>query len=410
MLKKCLTKNFASVKAIKTYSLFVVLMIVSIGSVSAQERVDTVSMDTTYMRTKSVFYFKVNDTKIDPNYMDNQLAIDSLKKLIEIHKSNLHRDSLFLYVSTSPEGSNKTNINLVEKRLESASKYIQAEDISALRIFSEMTRYKWIDIVPFIEADRYFPYKSEVLAVIKNTKYTERQKENRLRTMRDGYVWKHMKETILKRFREMSFAIVSFDVTANLQVIEPEVVVPEYMWRWAIKTNLVHWAMRATPNIGFEYAINKTSTLDVNFAYNPWNRNGKPGDNQKAVHWLGQIELRNYFRESFDGHFFGVHAIGGEYNIGGIELNRLFGEGSKHYRHQGNVIGVGISYGYQWNLSDRLNLEASIGAGYAHLDYDRWEAPRCGNYVDHQTKDYFGPTKLSIALLYRFGQWRIDNK
>ncbi len=362
------------------------------------------------MRTKSIFYFRVNDTKIDSSYMDNHLAIDSLQKLVKLHKNNLHRDSLFLYVSTSPEGSNKTNDTLIQKRLESASQYIQEEDISAERIFTNMTRYKWADIIPYVQADRYFPYKSEVLAILSNVKYSERQIENRLRTLKDGYVWKHIKETILKRYREMSFAIVSYDVTANLRKIEPEVVVPVYMWRWAIKTNLAHWAMRATPNLGFEYAISKTFTLDANVAYNPWNRNGKPGDNQKAVHWLGQLELRNYFKQSFDGHFFGLHAIGGEYNIGGIELSRLFGEGSKDYRHQGYAIGAGLSYGYQWNLSDRLNLETSIGVGYAYLNYDRWESPRCGEFVDHQTKHYFGPTKLSVALLYRFGQWRIDNR
>ena len=34
----------------------------------------------------------------------------------------------------------------------------------------------------------------------------------------------------------------------------------------------------------------------------------------------------------------------------------------ENYRYQGNLYGAGLSYGYQWLLSNRWSMEAVIGA------------------------------------------------
>ena len=46
-----------------------------------------------------------------------------------------------------------------------------------------------------------------------------------------------------------------------------------------------------------------------------------------------------------------------------------------HDRYDGSLYGVGISYGYQWIISKRWSMEATIGVGYARLKYDNVGKP-----------------------------------
>lgn len=103
-------------------------------------------------------------------------------------------------------------------------------------------------------------------------------------------------------------------------------------------------------------------------------------------HWLVQPEARYWLCEKFNGHFFGIHAHGGQYNWGGMlpwgfKDGKMFGIESRQmseHRFQGWLAGAGISYGYQWILSNRWSLEASLGVGYAYLDYGKYKCEKCG--------------------------------
>lgn len=168
----------------------------------------------------------------------------------------------------------------------------------------------------------------------------------------------------------------------------------------ALKTNLLYGAYTYTPNLGIEMGVNKRSTLDFGVGYNPWNLKGNELDNKKLVHWLAQIEYRYWLCQKFSGHFFGLHALGSQFNIGGHELPLLFEKNSKHYRYEGYGYGGGISYGYQFYLSKRWSLEANIGVGYARLNYDKYDCVKCGSKLDSEKKNYIGPTKAGISLIY----------
>lgn len=171
----------------------------------------------------------------------------------------------------------------------------------------------------------------------------------------------------------------------------------------AIKTNLLYGGLAQTPNLGVEIALGKRTTLDISGGYNWFNLSGKPGNNKKKVHWLVQPEFRYFLCERFSGHFFGVHALGGMYNIGNHEMPLLFGKGSKDYRYEGYAIGGGFSYGYQLPLARRWNLEFTVGMGYMRLKHDVWEQPRCGKPLEQGVvKHYFGPTKAGITVMFLF--------
>lgn len=159
---------------------------------------------------------------------------------------------------------------------------------------------------------------------------------------------------------------------------------------FAIKTNALYWAT-TTPNLGIELGLSKKVTLDISGNYNPWNF----GDNKKLKHWLIQPELRYWLCERFNGHFFGLHGHYAEYNVANIKALGL-----ENYRYEGSLYGGGISYGYHWILNNRWSIEATVGVGYAYLDYDKYKCETCGTKLKEDTKNYWGPTKAGINIIY----------
>lgn len=163
----------------------------------------------------------------------------------------------------------------------------------------------------------------------------------------------------------------------------------------AIKNNLLYDAT-ATPNLALEMALSRKMTLELGAGINWFDFS----ENRKAKHVLVQPELRWWTCDVFNGHFFGLHGYGAQFNIGGwdIPVGRL--EKFKDSRYQGYLYGGGISYGYQWLLSPRWNLETSIGAGYARIHYDKYPCAECSTKLDEGKYNYWGVTKAAVSLIY----------
>lgn len=115
----------------------------------------------------------------------------------------------------------------------------------------------------------------------------------------------------------------------------------------AVKGNLLYGGLTQTPNLGLEVRLGNRLSLDVWGGYNWFNLNGTLNNNKKSVHWLVQPELRYWLCESYNGHFFGAHLLGSQYNVSQYNLPLLFGSTSDKYRFEGWVGGAGLSYGYQ---------------------------------------------------------------
>ena len=112
-------------------------------------------------------------------------------------------------------------------------------------------------------------------------------------------------------------------------------------------------------------------------------------------HWLVQGEYRYWLSETFKGHFFGIHAMTGSYNFGNLPFGSM-----KDYRYEGSLYGGGFSYGYQWIVSNRVNIGADIGLGYWSMDYNKFYCQTCGERIDHYRSNYFGPTKIAVSIIY----------
>lgn len=170
----------------------------------------------------------------------------------------------------------------------------------------------------------------------------------------------------------------------------------------ALKTNLLYDGL-LNINGGVEVGLSQKWTLDISADYNNWTLS----HGRRWRHALVQPELRYWLCNRFDGHFFGFHAHGGNYNVGGLK-NGISFLGTdlsplSDYRYQGWFVGAGLSYGYAWILGRHWNLEAEIGAGYAYSVYDKFECDGCGKKIEQDKKHhYVGPTKAAINLVYVF--------
>lgn len=170
-----------------------------------------------------------------------------------------------------------------------------------------------------------------------------------------------------------------------------------YSQNVAVKTNLLGWG-GASPNLGLEIGVGKKSTLDVVYSFNPF----EFGNRRYWKHWRVVPEYRYWFCERFHGHFIGVHAIGGEYNLARVKLPFGVYKNTRHARYEGWGAGGGISYGYQWLLSLHWSFEATLGVGYIYSEYDKYPCASCGRKIDSGRKHYLGPTKAALNLIYVF--------
>ncbi|MDR0799074.1 MAG: DUF3575 domain-containing protein [Dysgonamonadaceae bacterium] len=159
---------------------------------------------------------------------------------------------------------------------------------------------------------------------------------------------------------------------------------------WTLSTNLLYDATTSM-NLGTEFKLADQWTLKLPVTYNPW----KFSDNQKFKFVLVQPEVRYWLCEPFSGHFFGLHGHYSFFNVGAVGSDYM-----KQYRFQGNLYGGGLTYGYSFYLAPRWSLEASIGVGYARIEYDQYQCQTCGDFVQTDNENYIGPTQAGISLIY----------
>ena len=177
----------------------------------------------------------------------------------------------------------------------------------------------------------------------------------------------------------------------------------------AVKTNLLYDAT-TTPNLGMEIGVGRKNTLQLVYGLNPWTFNSDSHGDRKAKHWLLMPEYRWWTCTKFNGHFLGVHLMGGQYNAANLDFplpGAFFSgenlvKGVKDSRYQGWYAGAGFTYGYQWILSKHWNIEAEIGVGYNHVWYDKYPCYECGTKLADGSTNYVGLTKLGLSFLYIF--------
>lgn len=156
----------------------------------------------------------------------------------------------------------------------------------------------------------------------------------------------------------------------------------------AVKTNLLYDAL-LNANLGIEWNVAPKWSIDLSGNYNGW----KLSHGKQWKHWMLQPEARYWLKaDNMRKHFLTGHIFGGQFNT---TLN--------HYRRQGWAAGIGVGYGYSWRFGNHWGLEAELAVGYARYSYDKFPCADCGRKIATRNKNYVGPTKAAVNLVYYFG-------
>ncbi len=155
-----------------------------------------------------------------------------------------------------------------------------------------------------------------------------------------------------------------------------------------ISNNLLYDAV-LTPNLRVGYRLAPHWSVGMTAGYRPW-----PTDDvttRKLRHLLLSPSVR-YWTDSVNvHHFFGANIIYSHYNVGGIKFPFGLYKSVRNERKQGDLVALGIFYGYSWPLGRYLNIEAMIGAALGYTSYDRFECVQCGQLLGHDKKLFAMP-------------------
>ena len=153
----------------------------------------------------------------------------------------------------------------------------------------------------------------------------------------------------------------------------------------SLRANLLRWAT-LTPDLGVEWRICPSWGIAVNGSWTSWSWSDK--DRRYAL-WEVAPEVRYYMGEK-KAWYLGAMFKTGEFNY------KLSDTGK-----QGDLMGGGITAGYQLRLNKALALDFNLGLGYLNADYEKYKVidgvrVRRGN----ETKDWWGPINAGVTLVW----------
>ena len=154
----------------------------------------------------------------------------------------------------------------------------------------------------------------------------------------------------------------------------------------SLRANLLRWAT-LTPDLGLEWRICPSWGIAVNGSWTSWSWSDK--DRRYAL-WEVAPEVRYYMGEK-KAWYLGAMFKTGQFNYKLSETGK-----------QGDLMGGGITAGYQLRLNKALDLDFNLGLGYLNVDFEKYEVidgvrVRRGN----ETKDWYGPINAGVTLVWK---------
>lgn len=171
--------------------------------------------------------------------------------------------------------------------------------------------------------------------------------------------------------------------------ISPTAPVPTANRYLAVKTNLAAWA-GTIMNMAADVQITKHVSVELPVLWCPWHIGSQHAVKTFAI----QPEGRYWLSKPGRGHFFGIHAHMGWFNV---RWNR-----DRYQDTDRPFVGAGISYGYLLPFNEHWAGEFTLGAGYANMKYDTYYNIDNGACIDTHTRNYWGITRVGLSIVYRF--------
>lgn len=160
---------------------------------------------------------------------------------------------------------------------------------------------------------------------------------------------------------------------------------PSAASHFALRTNLMRWAT-LTPDLGIEWRVNSSWGILVNGSWTSWSWNDK--DRRYAL-WEVAPEVRYYIGKEKRGY------LGAMYKAGSFNY-KLSATG-----RQGDIMGGGITGGYQLRLNNALALDFSAALGYLNADYEKYTVIDGVRVRQGEgTKNWWGPVNAGVTLVW----------
>ena len=351
---------------------------------------------------------------------------ERLKDMMKSKDTGVLLQSVTVLGAVSPEGPKWVNIRLAHQRAEELARLLTTRfSIPDSIIGVAPMGVEWNVLADSVEADRLMPCRSEVVRILRRMA-EDPEHYNGLAKLRkvdsDGAAYGRL---VSRHFPQMrtAKAYLKFNIIPLLNIsidslsVIPPCVVPvdsavgamaglatkpskPYIPRWiplVLKTNMLY-DVAAIPNIGLEIALGRNWSVEADWMYAWWSRD--IGHRYWRVYG-GEVGVRRWFggkdRQVLTGHHVGIY---------GQMLTYDFEFGGKGRQGGHWTWGGGVAYGYSLPVGRRLNIDFTIGFGYARGEYKKYH-PDDGCYVWDSTHrlNWFGPTKAEVSLV-----WYIDGR
>ena len=397
-------------------------------------------------------YYRAGYRYVESDYRDNGMQLSRFTESVRRALRDGTIERIVVRSGASPDGANRANELLSERRADSLVSYIvRHTDVSASLIDRQAAGIAWDELRAQVAASGML-YRDEVLDVLDNTPvwiFDEKNqvvggRKQRLMDLRGGEPYRYMLREFFPDLRSSVVVTLYFRSEETPESTQPPAVAPPpapepglkpaendksqpvtapdtvtapertdeageaipaitgkaspEAKRWipllAVKTNAVGWAM-AISNVAVEIDLSQRLSLNIPVYYSAWNYFS--GTTKFRI-LAAQPELRYWptrNRRLFAGVHFGVasynFALGGKWRI---------------QDHDGTApaLGGGVSVGYRMPLgrSDRWNVEFSLGAGAYRLHYDKFHNESGGVYSSTVRKTFFGIDNAAVSFSYTF--------
>lgn len=367
-------------------------------------------------------YFRRSESAINniaPDLRRIAQSVDSLYRAQQM-------DSLVIIGNASPDGGVSLNRELALNRARSVANYIDSATSmpdSMMKVTSHACT--WRDLLRLLRM-RDWSNNEFASTAIEILSSGSGNVVSQLRKAHNGHLWKWLDAEVFPLMRAATviayFQAEPLNLTPEIPMYEEEdpaeiekveaITIEETPtieptptieatpddWRRYIyvKSNLPAWLCLWT-NVACEIDITPHLSATLPIYYSGFNYFTRT---LKFRTFALQPELRFWPRKDNHGFFMGAHFGMVYYNIA------LKGD----YRYQDKdantpALGGGLAIGYRFRLNSdpNLSMEATIGGGIYHLDYDIFHNYTNGLLCGRRQRTFYGIDQAALSIIYRFG-------
>lgn len=336
--------------------------------------------------------FRVGQSNLDLDFSNNGQQIDHFVRNVWAHFGSRKADELQLniYTGASPEGPAELNRRLGEQRGMTLREELMTRLdglVGHISIINEGAR--WGGLYNMVR-DSDEPWREDVLKILgkrpADNDWQNDDREQQLRRLKGGSVWRELNERYLPTLRSSGSAIIApvvEPVRDTIVIRDTIIYLPEPCPQYeppidlrpalAVKTNLLLWGVIA-PNVQVEKSLGVT---------NHWSIEGE-------FFWPWWTWSKNAHAEQF-------------MNLG-VELRYWLGNRQKHHTLDGWHVGLGLAGGYydfEWKRSEGwqgeyLNIYGNLGYQHRFGRHNEWavDGGLGLGWIPTKFRHYLGSTRF----------------